>query len=376
MSYRREPCDKKTARSMPARQLPILEFDTRIKELDARRVRQSLDAVFVITQINRHYLTGLDASNGLLLLADAPAFYTDFRYLIMARKCVSFLPVQRLWKSSEEQDALAKLGKGWRRVGYEGSLDAKRFEAFRAALPQAEWVDISDIINEMRSVKSPAEQQALRRAVRANDTVFARVRGQLRDGMREWDVRNIIRREMDIVGQGEAFDTIVCAGRNSAECHHHPDGTVLRKDRPVLIDMGVKLDHYCSDMTRSFCLGAAPPFYREIHRIVQDANRKAIKAIRPGRACADIDAVARKHIAAAGYGKYFDHSLGHALGMEVHETPSFAPSGKGVLKPGMVLTVEPGIYFPGRFGIRIEDVILVTPDGCEVLTTSGVASEE
>ncbi|MCL1920687.1 MAG: Xaa-Pro peptidase family protein [Kiritimatiellaeota bacterium] len=341
-----------------------------MKGLLALKARRKLDALLVVTEVNRYYFTGLLASNGALLVADGPAFYTDFRYLIMARACISFMPVRNIWRAADEQSALAKMGKGWRRVGYEGTIDARRLEALRKALPQVEWVDVSGALAEMRSVKSPAEQRALRRAVRANDVAFSRVRELVCAGMREWDVRNIIRREMDTIGQGEAFDTIVCAGKNSAECHHHPDETVIRDNRPVLIDMGVKLDYYCSDMTRSFCMGAPSPFYREIYRVVLEANRKAIRAIRPGRACADIDAIARRHIEKAGYAKYFDHSLGHSLGLEVHEAPSFALTCKTILKPGMALTVEPGIYLPGRFGIRIEDVILVTSNGCEVLSAT------
>jgi len=356
----------------PAQNLPPAEFAKRVKRLAACQSRHALDAVFVMTDVNRYYFTGLDASNGVLLLTSSPAFYTDFRYLIMARKGIPFMPVKRIWQSADEQDSLAAMGKAWRRVGYEGTVTAKRFETLRKALPHVEWVDVSAAIHEMRSVKSLAEQRAVRNAVRANGLAFASVREQLRDGMREWDVRNLIRREMDALGQGEAFDTIVCAGKNSAECHHHPDATVIRKNRPVLIDMGVKLDHYCSDMTRSFCMGSPAPFYCEIYRIVEEASRSAINAIRPGRVCADIDAIARKPIEKAGYGDYFGHSLGHALGLEVHETPSFSSTCKTVLKPGMILTVEPGIYLPGRFGIRIEDVILVTPGGCEVLTARAV----
>ena len=355
-------------RARPASHLPATEFARRIKKLSAFQARRALDAVLVITDINRYYLTGLDASNGVLLLTSVPVFYTDFRYLLIARKRIPFIPVKTLWRPMDEKDTLAAMGGGWRRVGYEGTLGAKRLATLREALPHVEWVDIADAIAEMRSVKSPAEQRALRAAVHANDLAFASVRKQMCDGMREWDVRNLIRREMDIVGQGEAFDTIVCAGKNSAECHHHPDETVIRNDRPVLIDMGVKLDDYCSDMTRSFCMAPPSPFYREIYRIVSDASRNAIRAIRPGRVCADIDAIARQQIAKAGYGKYFDHSLGHSLGLEVHETPNFAATCKTVLKAGMTLTVEPGIYLPGRFGIRIEDVILVTRNGCEVLT--------
>jgi len=354
--------------AFPAHHLPPPEFANRIKRLDTLRTRRSLDAALVITPVNRYYFTGLEASNGVLLMAASPAFYTDFRYLIMARNSIAFMPVKKIWRSTDEKDALAKMGKNWRRVGYEGTLGAKRLATFREALPNVEWVDITDALNAMRSVKSPAEQRALRAAVHANDLAFAAVRQQLSDGMREWDVRNLVRREMDILGQGEAFDTIVCAGKNSAECHHHPDETVIRKNQPVIIDMGVKRDFYCSDMTRSFCLGPPSPFYRDIYRIVFEANRKAVKAIRPGRVCADIDAIARRHIEKAGYGNYFDHSLGHSVGLEVHETPNFAATCKTVLKAGMTLTVEPGIYLPGRFGIRIEDIILVTRNGCEVLT--------
>jgi len=356
--------------SLPACSLPATEFATRIKRLGTCQARLSLDAVLVITDVNRYYFTGLHASNGILLLTSAPAFYTDFRYLVMARKAIPFLPVKTLWRATDEQDILAKMGRSWQRVGYEGTLDAKRLDTFRKALPHVEWVDVSKAVNEMRSVKSPAEQRALRQAVLANDIAFAAMRKQLRAGMREWDVRNIIRREMDAAGQGEAFDTIVCAGKNSAECHHHPDETLIRDNQPVLIDMGVKRNHYCSDMTRSFCMGEPSPFYREIYGIVLNASRKAIRAIRPGRACAAIDGIARRHIEQAGYGKNFGHSLGHSLGLEVHEAPSFAPTCKTILKPGMTLTVEPGIYFPGRFGIRIEDVILVTRTGCEVLTAT------
>jgi Xaa-Pro aminopeptidase len=233
---------------------------------------------------------------------------------------------------------------------------------------KAEFINSTNAIAEMRSIKSPAEQRVIRAAIRAGDAVYAAVRSQLVPGMTEWDVRNLIRRGADFCGQGESFDAIVCVGEHGAECHHHPDETPLRDNTPVLIDMGVMKDYYCSDMTRSFCLGKTSAEFKKIYKIVLEANRKAIRAIRPGKKCKDIDAVAREHIAKAGYAKYFDHSLGHSLGLEIHEIPNFSTVCETVLKPGMLLTVEPGIYLPGRFGVRIEDVILVTRNGCEVLT--------
>jgi len=260
------------------------------------------------------------------------------------------------------------MGTGWRRVGYEGNMEAARFLRLQAALPDVEWIDISGTIAELRAIKSPAELRAVQAAIAANDQLFATLLKQITPGMSEWDVRALARQEANRLGQGEAFDTIACVGRNGAECHHHPDDTRLKYGQPLLIDLGLKLNHYCADMTRCVFYGRPTPRYRELYAIVLEANRKAIRSIKPGIPCCDIDAIARKHIDKAGFGMYFGHSLGHGLGLEVHESPSFSPNCKTVLKPGMVITVEPGIYLPGKLGVRIEDVIRVTRTGCEVLT--------
>lgn len=356
--------------SLPALSLPQTEFIARLRRLQVYKKREKLDALLISTEINRYYLTGFCASDGLLVLTDEPTFYTDFRYFVAAKKALPFLKVKLIWKPGEESGALAQIGKQWKRMGYEGALSAERFGMWKEAFPSVEFVKVSAAIDELRSIKSLAEQRCLRAAVRATDAVFAAVRSQLTLGMTEWDVRNLIRRGADFCGQGEAFDTIVGAGKNAAECHHHPDETLLRENGPVLIDMGVLKDYYCSDMTRSFCLGKATAEYRGIYKIVLEANRKAIYAIRPGRACSEIDAIARKHIEKAGYGQQFGHGLGHSLGLEIHESPRFSVTCNTVLKPGMIITVEPGIYLSGRFGIRIEDVVLVTRTGCEVLTNT------
>jgi len=354
--------------SSPAHSLPTSEYITRLRKFRAYQKRQKLDALLVASDVNRYYLTGFFASNGLLVLADEPTFYTDFRYFVAAKRTLPFLKVKLIWKAGDESEALAKLGKPWKRIGYEGSMTSERFGQWKEALPRPEWVNVSSAIDELRSVKSLAEQRCIRASIHATDAVFAAVRSQLAPGMTEWEVRNLIRRGADFCGQGEAFDTIVCAGKNGAECHHYPDETPLFENSPVLIDMGVVKDYYCSDMTRSFCLGKPTSEYREVYQTVLEANRKAIRAIRPGRTCSDMDAIARKHIEKAGHGKHFGHGLGHSLGLEIHESLRFSATCHTVLKPGMVMTVEPGIYLPGRFGVRIEDVVLVTRTGCEVLT--------
>lgn len=354
----------------PARDLPSAEFKGRVERLRAWQACQRLDALVIVSDINRYYFTGLETSNGLFLSAasEEPVFYTDFRYLAMAKSRLNFMPTRTLWRPSDERSVMESLGREWRRVGYEGSMSAARFVALREALPQAEWVDIGNELAAFRAVKSRAEQRLVRGAVAANDRLFAALLRQVKPGLTEWDIRTLVRREADLLGEGEAFDTIACVGRNAAECHHHPGPSVLKRGQSLLVDLGVKVNRYCSDMTRSVYFGAPSPFYREIHAIVLEANRRAIRAIRPGRPCDAIDAIARRHIEKAGYGDCFGHGLGHSLGLEIHESPSFSPSCKTELKPGMVLTVEPGIYLPGRIGIRIEDVILVTRTGCEVLS--------
>ena len=357
----------------PPIDLPSPEFQARAKRFAALQKRLKLDAAFVFTDINRYYFTGLETSNGLFLAqaGKAPIFLTDFRYMIMAKRQAPWLSPRLLWTPSEELATLGGMGYRWRRVGYEGSISAARFLKLKAALPKAEWVDISSDISELRAVKSTHEQRQIRAAIAANDRLYADIMQCVRPGMTEWDIRGIARLLADRLGHGEAFDTIVCAGRNGAECHHQPDETILRDGQPLLIDLGLKLDRYCADMTRCtwFSTRKDPsPLWREIYGIVLKANHAAIRAIRPGVPCRDIDAIARQVIDKAGYGNYFGHSLGHGLGLEVHESPSFSGGCKTELKPGMVLTVEPGIYLPGKFGIRIEDVIVVTRDGCEVLT--------
>lgn len=346
------------------------EIQRRLQRLQASQRRQRLDAVLVTTEINRFYFTGLVTSNGVLLSERGapPAFYTDFRYLTMARRTAGWLPSHLLWRPALEPEVVAGLGRGWRRVGYEGAMPASRFLKLQAALPDVEWVDAGTLIQDLRAVKSPDEQRRMRAAIAANDRLFAETLRQTVPGMSEWEIAAVVRREAERLGQGEAFAAIAGAGRGAAECHHHPGNAVLRRGQPLLVDLGLKLDHACADMTRCVSFGAPTPLWREIYRIVLTANRTTLRAIRPGVPCQAIDAVARGVIERAGYGPYFGHSLGHGLGLEVHESPSISADCATELEPGMVLTVEPGIYLPGRLGIRIEDVILVTRNGCEVLT--------
>jgi Xaa-Pro aminopeptidase len=354
--------------------MPPVEHAARLRRLLAELRRRRLDGAVITHPVARFYYTGVASSAGALWVdvREGPLFAVDFRYLFMARAALPFMPcaLQKAGEAAVRSPWLRR-ARRWRRCGYEGREPASALRRRQEQLPGVtEWEDIDPLILAQRAVKSPREQRVLRRAITANDALLAALLPQLRAGLSEWEIRNLIRREADRFGQGEAFDTIACVGANAAECHHVAGDEVLGPGQPLLLDFGVKLDHYCADMTR--CLSPQRPDtrYRKLFRLVLEANRRVIAAIRPGMTGREVDDVARNHIVQAGYGAAFGHGLGHGLGLEVHEAPSFSPRSEEVIRPGMVVTVEPGIYLSGKVGIRIEDVVLITRDGCEVLTRS------
>jgi Xaa-Pro aminopeptidase len=361
-----------TACSTPTEPFPGEEYSARLERLERKLHGKKLDAMFLLGDTNRYYLTGFESSAGVILVrpGEKPTLFTDFRYLEMARSRLRFVEVHKVKKWKNQFGPIARRGQ-WKRVGYEGSLAASRLKELQEAMPGVkEWVDAEQHLRELRAVKSPREQAVMRVAARTNDLVHERVIEEIRPGMTEWDIRRLVRFWMDRLGQGESFDSIVCVGSNASKCHHHPSLRMLDGDTELLLDHGTNVQGYRSDLTRTLFVGRPPAKIREIHKIVLDANRKAIARIRPGRSCAGIDAVARKHIEKAGYGKYFGHGLGHAVGLDIHEYPAFSATAKADLRAGMILTVEPGIYIPGVGGVRIEDMVLVTRNGCEVLTAA------
>jgi Xaa-Pro aminopeptidase len=358
--------------SRPTSPFPPTEYAQRIERLTRRLRKERLDAMFVLGDSNRGYLTGFDSSAGVTLLepGEQPSFFTDFRYLETALKQLSFMRVVKMGKFKEQFGRLAARHH-WKRVGYEGSLSCARLKDLQAAIPGVgEWVESEQHLRELRAIKSKREQDALRLAAHTNDELLRHVLEEVEPGQTEWEIRRVLRAWVDRLGQCEAFDCIVCAGANASKCHHHPSDTALRNNMALLLDHGVTVQGYRSDMTRVVFYGKPHPTVSKIHRIVLEANRRAIRAIRAGKTCGAIDAIARRHIEKAGYGKYFDHGVGHSLGIDIHEFPSFARKNKTVLQPGMVMTVEPGIYLPGIGGVRIEDVVIVREDGCEVISAS------
>lgn len=315
------------------------------------------------TPANVRRLTGIDCDNAWLVVdGDERVLYTDFRYIPMVRRVAPDLKVRDCRK--------LKLSKS--SVGFEKSISVAEFERLKRLAPKgAKFHDVTRELQELRAVKTPAEIGKMRAAAALNDRIWQAAAKRFRAGMTERQMALVVKKMMLEKGDGEAFETIVCVGPNAAECHHVPDDTRWDGEAPVLVDLGVKLGGYCSDMTRNILSGGRiTKSYRASYDLVLKANRAAIAAAKPGLTGRALDKVARDIIVKGGYGASFGHSLGHGVGLEIHESPTASPKSDWTLKPGMVVTIEPGIYLEGRLGVRIEDLVLITDTGCEVLSRS------
>ena len=331
----------------------------RLDELARLARRRRLDQLLVMGQANIRAFTGVNCDSAILRIgreASEAAFCTDFRYAPMVRRVAPSLKVRdirRFWAQSANR---AKI-----RIGYESTISHARFMKLQKLFPRAAFVDVVRDLEGLRAVKTPEEIAGLRAAERLNKQVaHMRVVEEM---------ARIVQALMVERGDGEAFDTIVCVGANAAECHHEPDDTVWDGRQGVLVDMGVRLGGFCSDLTRNIVPKRASRTYRKVYDLVLRANRAAIAAARPGMKAKALDKVARDVIKAGGFGKCFGHSLGHGVGYEIHEAPAVSSRGDMELRAGLVFTIEPGVYLEGNLGVRIEDMVLLTDSGCEVLSS-------
>lgn len=350
-------------------------FAGRLASFAAKLRKRGIVAALVHGEANQKGLVGFGCDNGCLRVAadGKAAFHTDFRYIPAAKREAPWLDVRDM-ACLRAADVRRPRGRKFR-IGYEGGIAASRYLALKRMFRGAELVDVGGDLLLLRAVKTPDEIARVRAAVALNDRIWREVSREIRPGLTEKEIQRMIRARMNDLGDGEAFETIVCVGANAAECHHVPDGTVWRRGEPLLVDMGVKLGGYCSDMTR--CIGGAGrrrgagrSRYGEIYGLVLSANLAAIAAAKPGISGKRLDAIAREIIRKAGYGRKFGHALGHGVGIEIHEQPVASKRSDTKLKPGMLVTIEPGVYIESELGVRIEDLVLITESGCEVLTAS------
>jgi Xaa-Pro aminopeptidase len=327
----------------------------------------AVDAFLISNLRNVRYLTGFTGSNALLLVLPAEAvFFTDPRYRLQTAAQVRERAVIAKGTLFQAAASLAARKKVRRIAVEQTTMTLSEAELLR---DKFEIRAASGVIETMRMVKSPEEIALIRKAVDLNSRAFEQGLKKARPGMHEYELAAEIDYRMRRLGaDGTAFETIVAAGERSAFPHARPTAARLEAGKPVLIDMGSALDGYTSDMTRMAHFGKPPARFREAYKRVLEAQLAAIAAVRPGRSGAQVDKAARDVLDAAGLGEAFVHSTGHGLGLDIHEDPRIGKKGKVKLQSGMAITIEPGIYLEGWGGIRIEDTVVVTETGCEVLT--------
>jgi Xaa-Pro aminopeptidase len=355
----------------------------RIAALRAKLEEEKIDAFLVSHFANRRFLSGYSPNDlppnetaGFLLITRQQAFLiTSFLYADAARAETGPAGYEVVTMQGDQSfsQAIAQLIKDTRvkRVGFESI--AMIFDFYDGIVQElgnaAQLVSTKGFVETLRLLKDEDELKILRRAIAISDRAFNETLPMIKPGVTEkyiaWEIERRIR---EFGGEALAFDTIVASGPNGATPHAVPGDRVLQEGESLIIDMGARYQGYNSDMTRTVCVGGPTPRFKEIYNIVLEAQLRACEAIRPGLTGQAADAVARDIITSYGYGEFFGHSLGHGIGLAVHEPPSLRKGSEVGLAPNMVHSVEPGIYLNGWGGVRIEDLVLVTPDGYENLT--------
>lgn len=290
-------------------------------------------------------------------------------FLNKLMNCPEDLGVEKIWL--DDTDDPAEIISGF--TDHSSPLGVDKDLPARFLLPLMEkgagssFVNASVAIDRQRAVKDPDEQAAMIRSSQINDAAMAEFRALIRPGVTEREIAKQIPGIYKAGGADRMDFGIVAFGSNAADPHHSPDDTVLKEGDCVLLDVGCVANHYCSDMTRTFFFRSVSEKAAQVYEIVRQANVEAEKAIRPGMRFCDIDRIARDIITKAGYGPYFTHRLGHSIGLVDHEFGDVSSANEDIIRPGMTFSIEPGIYLPGEFGVRIEDLVLVTEDGCMIL---------
>jgi Xaa-Pro aminopeptidase len=348
-------------------------IEARADRLVALLDEREVDALLVTNLVNVRYLTGYTGSNGIVLVGmhGLRCFVTDFRYVTQAEQQVRGFE-RRIGENDLFDEALAALPDGDVRLGIEDQhMSVRAFDRLREAVQASvELVPAGGGVEQLRMVKDAREVAAIRAAAELADAAMRRTLEDGLAGRTERAVALALEEEMRRLGAERAsFDTIVAHGAHGALPHAVPRDVEIAAGSLVTIDWGAQLDGYCSDCTRTFAAGEPDGRAREIYELVLRAQLAGLDAVTPGIAGRDADAAARAVIEAAGHGDHFGHGLGHGVGLEIHEAPRLSKTSDATLAPGHVVTVEPGVYVPGELGVRIEDLVLVTGHGHELLDT-------
>jgi Xaa-Pro aminopeptidase len=329
-----------------------------------------LDALVVTNLVNVRYLTGYTGSNGVAVVGpDTRLFFTDFRYMTQAADEVTGFEVVK-----GERDLLGDVAEAVSgRVGFEdATLSVRKLERVRSLVgARAELVPAGDLVEELRAVKEPGEVDAVRAAAKLADEALQAVLERGLAGRTEHEVAVDLEHSIRLLGAEEvSFPPIVASGAHGALPHASPRRESIPPGVLVTIDWGARLDGYCSDCTRTFATGeSVDDEALAVYELVRAVQERSVEAVRAGASGKEVDALGRSEIGEAGHGEHYGHGLGHGVGLEVHERPTLSTRSKDTLAAGNVVTVEPGIYVPDRFGVRIEDLVVVTAGGCDVLSS-------
>jgi Xaa-Pro aminopeptidase len=343
----------------------------REKLLRAMR-REKLDALLVTNIHNVRYLSGFTGEDSALLVEpDEAVLITDSRY---AEQAESEVTSARIFvRRRGLMNAAGQLAQrnGVARLGVEAqNMSLAFFESLSGEIGTLDLKKTSGLVERLRMIKDPSEVEAIRRAARIAESAFEAILPRLRPGMTEIQAARLLDRTMEDMGaDGPAFSTIVAAGERTSLPHAPPTGRVLKRGDPVLFDWGARFGLYHSDLTRVVFLYRIPRLFRRLYPIVLEAQRRALACLKAGRTASHVDAAARDYLKSRRHRKHFGHGLGHGVGLEIHEGPSLSANAETRLKSGMVVTIEPGVYLPGRGGVRIEDLALITRRGYESLTS-------
>ncbi len=348
-------------------------MDQRIQQLRSQFSSLKIDAFLVTFQPHLRYLSGFSGSAGIGLVTHHGCFLiTDGRYSSQVRK------EARGWRivitpfslfDGLQQRNLLRTGL---RVGFDGNtLVLSQFQQLKKLFPKVIFLPKVECIEKIAAVKDPQEIATIKKAVAITDKVFSEILSLLKPGVTELDIAaEISYRQRKQGAEADAFETIVASGERSALPHGRATSKTIRKGDLVTLDFGCVVDGYHSDLTRTVAVGKPKPEAKKIYTIVHDAQQRAIEAAKSGMKAKELDAVARRYIREQGYDKYYRHSLGHGLGLQIHEAPRISVMSSSVLETGNVVTIEPGIYLPNFCGVRIEDDVVITNGSCQVLTQS------
>lgn len=326
-----------------------------------------VNAALVITASNTFYLSGYESTNCRILITnDKDYFFTDMRYLEEAKNAIGDRFEVLLGGVEEIKGIVDDLGV--KALGVEENVSYGEYRSLEELFKGIEFVAVDEAFSKIRAIKTEREISLIKTAQSVTETAFNEILPFIKEGVTEIEIAARLEYIMLKNGCELAFDSIVAFGENGSKPHAHRSERKLRRGEFVTMDFGAKYKGYCSDMTRTVALGAVDERKARAYNAVLEANKLAEKAIKIGEKCCDIDAVARNYLAKFSLDKFFSHSLGHSVGVDIHEMPAFSPRCDEVLKEGMIITVEPGVYLEGDFGLRIEDMALVTKNGAEILT--------